>query len=357
MSLRRILSVSVVLLQVFVDQVDALPKRRMQELTPEDFFRELSPMFPKLSFAEQKCSSSAGRFGQCVGYPDCEGPPFVREGSCSDGFGVCCVYALSGSSARSSSSLSPSNAWPQAAALTTALRSGGVQHLDVIVPESRIRFTNPGYPSKDVQPHWSADAMVPSDVCQVRIDFELLDLPRSVTFKVKLNGVIVVPTLTGNNTGQHFIVSMATTNIRPARFELSVTGPPLPTSWSVRLLYSPCFSSALAPDGCAQYHTRSSGRVRSLSVASTDPTPYAVCLLAPRPTVNLITLETMPDRSDYSCRSFMQVPAGMGLDGKVIPTKVCPHDEIKLKYKVFGPLVLYMITTSGHRGINVQYDL
>ncbi|XP_022709689.1 uncharacterized protein LOC111272478 isoform X3 [Varroa jacobsoni] len=337
-------------------------------MNAEQFFLQLSPLFPKLSFAETECISTENHLGQCVGYPECKGPSLIREGRCSDGFGVCCFYL------RSITNKNKQNLLFADVSSTDKSRTfikspskrahpptdlGEMEYIDIDLPTNAlgVNFANPDYPLRTKQPYWSSDVMIPREVCQVRLDFEQLDLPLTTVFKVKLNGVVVAPPLTGNNSGQHLIVNVVTAITRPARLELSVSGAPVPTSWSVWLQHNYCFSPALAPEGCMQYNSMLSGRVRSLSVLSTEPTLYAVCLRAPKPTANLISLRTLPDKTIKSCSSFMQVPAGMSLDGKEIPTKVCPRDAVRLTYKVFGPLVLYMMTSSGQHGIDVQYNL
>lgn len=80
-----------------------------------------------------------------------------------------------------------------------------MEYIDIDLPTNAlgVNFANPDYPLRTKQPYWSSDVMIPREVCQVRLDFEQLDLPLTTVFKVKLNGVVVAPPLTGNNSGQH----------------------------------------------------------------------------------------------------------------------------------------------------------
>lgn len=69
--------------------------------------------------------------------------------------------------------------------------------------EDIVRFSNTGFPLPTTQPMWSEDFVIPHGVCQLRLDFEQLDLPLLKVFQVALSGVYIAPPLTGNNTGQH----------------------------------------------------------------------------------------------------------------------------------------------------------
>ncbi|XP_028969140.1 uncharacterized protein LOC114828618 [Galendromus occidentalis] len=306
----------------------AAANRRREGLSPEIFFQSVSLDFPKLKFADSECNSTKGRKGTCIGYPDCEGDNAVREGVCSDGFGTCCVYLVG-----------------------TDLR----KETRPTVNEWGSFYSNADFPLPTLEAESSVRIHIERDVCQIRLDFESLDLPERTVFRTIVNGDLVPPILSGNNTGQHLMINVGDGSSQGAWVSLGVSGPMGLKTWNIHITNVPCHSSTTAPVGCAQYFLAPSGRLRSLSVQSVGITSYAICLRPRNLERNLLSLRSFA--SGAACGSSMVVPAGISLDGRELPAMICPKDDIKLTYKVFGPLVLYMKTAPGQRGVEVQYDL
>ena len=199
------------------------------------------------------------------------------DGTCADGYGVCCLF------------------------FTTSC-SGDVKH-------NISYIQNPGYPSG-----YSTTASTTcayyikkceEAVCQVRLDFQTLDLSdplRTSTAAGPGAGTCVVDTLNivsssgdsfgpicGSETGstQHLYmdVGLGSSDSVTLNF-VTNAGAPTSTSdrfWSIRVTQIPCYTKYQADAGCSQYFTGLTGTVYSFNWNSvTNPQllagTYTVCI-------------------------------------------------------------------------------
>lgn len=64
-------------------------------------------------------------------------------------------------------------------------------------------YSNPDFPQPTVVADSFVQILIEEDVCQVRLDFESLDLPETTVFRTSVGGNVIAPLLSGDNTGQH----------------------------------------------------------------------------------------------------------------------------------------------------------
>lgn len=203
--------------------------------------------------------------GQCVTAEECGNNGGTAAGNCASGFGVCCSYVAD---------------------------STGSQD----VTQNIAHIQNPGFPSTintatgaftyNIKPKRA------TGVCQVRLDF--------------INGVLVNPTnnlctgaaqdqltvssggsgsfvgfnsLCGTLTGQHMYLdtgrqeSAATVTVT---FGTATSG----RSWKIKVTCLDCESENLADNGCLQWYTSHSGRIRSFNSqnAMIHNQQYSICI-------------------------------------------------------------------------------
>ena len=183
------------------------------EMSPEKFYRGISSDFPNLQFSESQCTSTSGKIGLCTGYPQCEGHDAVRDGSCSGGFGTCCVCELRTFRFKPPSlaeSLSKFGVEKEKATITVWILVVDSSGFSTSKNQSRpilgsfgSIFANPDYPSPTLMSEASMERHIEPLVCQIRLHLDSLDLPEGTVFRTSVNGYPEGPELIGNNTGQH----------------------------------------------------------------------------------------------------------------------------------------------------------
>ncbi|XP_057368748.1 uncharacterized protein LOC130689828 isoform X3 [Daphnia carinata] len=109
-------------------------------------------------------------------------------------------------------------------------------------------------------------------ICQIRLDFVSFTTAQPTagtctdTFTVG-GAKSVVPTICGDNTGQHMYINVPSSGITPTDVQLMFNFPTgtATRAWNIKIAMLPCGASYLAPTGCLQYHTTATGRVRSFN--------------------------------------------------------------------------------------------
>lgn len=137
--------------------------------------------------------------------------------------------------------------------------------------------------------------VVPPDntICQLRVDFSALTLSQPSTDgtcnvdNIQISGgSSPVPTICGDNNGQHVYVAFSGTS------SISITvSTTAATSfnrvWNLQLSLISCTSAYAAPAGCLQYYLDSSGIVQSFNYGSTaNPTAGAIVGTRQMPNLN-----------------------------------------------------------------------
>ncbi|KAL3283752.1 hypothetical protein HHI36_017921 [Cryptolaemus montrouzieri] len=130
------------------------------------------------------------------------------------------------------------------------------------------------------------------DICQVRIDFlaSTLAQPNPVGVCNSDSLVIVggggsVPTICGDNTGQHIYLDF-NGNSTIEMITSTLDGLNVGRNWNYRITQIACACPTRAPSGCLMYYTSISGTVRSFNYGTTTTTNPVTNLLGTRELIN-----------------------------------------------------------------------
>ncbi|CAG4942041.1 unnamed protein product [Colias eurytheme] len=208
--------------------------------------REGKVLFPFISivrFANTDCSSTNTMNGTCLARRECNNLNGTITGMCASRRGRCCVVSRScGSNTNVNNTYFTSPGYPSAYA--------GGQACNIIVNRCN------------------------SNICQLRLDFLDLVLAQpdgdgvcSTDSLTITGGNTIVPVLCGDNTGQTIFVDFngdAAITITIAA-TLSTT---FSRRWNIRLTQLGCDCPGLAPNGCLQYYTGTTGTISSFNYGS-----------------------------------------------------------------------------------------
>ncbi|XP_314314.2 uncharacterized protein LOC1275085 [Anopheles gambiae] len=221
------------------------------------------PIFTVYQWGQGLCSAASGEYGSCQPNNECVLRGGIPAGPCAGGYGTCCIFMAS---------------------------CGGV------VRENGTYFVNPNHPdSTDGTGSCQLTILkMHPDICQVRLDFDHFSLngPEIVnhicnTDQFLVSGGSPAPTICGSATGEHMYIDAGMGQSNPIILTVITSGPSFPRSWRVRISQIPCGAIAKADQGCLQYHTGVSGRVKSfnfdpLSGRQLSNQDYSICIRTER---------------------------------------------------------------------------
>jgi hypothetical protein len=244
-------------------------------------------LFNIVNFENEPCSSTlttssgANRNGTCFTSSECSDKGGSSKGSCAAGFGVCCTFTLN--SAGTSQTVSQNNTYIQ----------------------------NPNYPTIYAETTGTSYTInkCADNICSIRIDFEDFTIngpSNSCEYddctaahadtntsggKCQLDTLVItgpsdananVPTICGQNTGQHIYVPMGTSASNTATVTFSFTGTTGTRKYDLKISQIECGATAAPPDGCLQYHTGVSGQITTFNFIDTATShlalqDYSIC--------------------------------------------------------------------------------
>lgn len=188
------------------------------------------------------CSArSDNSSGTCASAGDCRKYGGKADGSCFSGFGVCCVYQMKcGQTVRANNSYLVNDDYPQTL-------------MDIDNCQYTIQKVN-------------------DDVCQLRLDFETMELAgpddKSIcsidTFTFVGTAGANPTVICGDNSGQHMYLDLGSGN-GGARVNIATTSTNSSRSWRIKVTQLPCDSPSKAPANCLQYYTDYSGTINSFN--------------------------------------------------------------------------------------------
>jgi len=222
-------------------------------------------LFNVIQFNNGPCQStststgSSNRNGTCYTENECSDKGGTVAGNCAAGFGVCCVFTTTETTAD--------------------------------ISENCTYIQNPGFPSPftDTATDSSFAYTVEkssSDVCQLRLDFETFNIlgPALTTETEAVSGdncpdtftVTVpsgnIPTICGQNTGEHIYLDYGDSDSIRIAFDLNAVGTDDSTGrqWEIKVTQVECWNPSAAPSGCLQYSTGLTGRFTTFNFQGND---------------------------------------------------------------------------------------
>jgi len=222
-------------------------------------------VFQVVKFSNSICSGSS-RNGTCYTSAECENIGGSKDGTCADGFGVCCIVILT-----TSGSSSVNNTYIYKASGTTYTAG---DHKYQICPCSdnicRIRFDlntftiaspNTGfgtiYKAGDAAGYPIGTAQAIGD-CWIDTFFVNTPYGRST------------PVICGVNSGQHMYVDTADGECVDVHYGIG-GGTSSTRELDIRVSQFACGDEMGGPAGCLQYYTSSAGKIRSFNFPDLTP--------------------------------------------------------------------------------------
>ncbi|XP_042885176.1 uncharacterized protein LOC122261544 [Penaeus japonicus] len=227
------------------------------------FFQlSVSPVFPLFSLvrvSNTPCVATSGDNGTCYTSSDCSQLGGSASGTCSSGFGSCCVFQKTCGESTS---------------------------------QNCTYFVNTNYPDpfNSVGSCQLTVNKANTNICQLRLDFVEFTLSgpdateqQCLTDRFSVAGASSLPIICGVNSGNHMYVDLGRGTTTPASLTFVTMGPSFDRKWKVKVTQIPCNTDYTAPSNCVQYYTGVSGKVMSynfdltsgLELANQD---YTICI-------------------------------------------------------------------------------
>ncbi|XP_044758528.1 uncharacterized protein LOC123316489 [Coccinella septempunctata] len=273
-------------------------------------------------FANSLCVSPDGLEGACYTKRECRKFGGTGFGSCANGLGVCCVVQKS---------------------------------CDGTTTSNNTYFTSPNFPSSYGEGTTCSFNIkkLDNDICQARIDFIAFSLDQPNANGVCVNdgltiigGASPVPTICGENGGQHIYVNFA----ERGSIQMNIfTGLSANTRriWSFKISQIGCDCPTRAPSGCLMYHTSLSGTVRSFNYGTTGNAAssrqlinqnYGVCIAMQPGYCSINWSQTSGDQYSFSVSGNTATSASdgtIGTNAGAIIGALCTNDYVVIPSPTF----------------------
>ncbi|XP_030373202.1 uncharacterized protein LOC115623132 [Scaptodrosophila lebanonensis] len=217
------------------------------------------PIFTVVPVGASGCAAPSGEQGNCMPSKDCLLRSGIPGGPCGGGgYGVCCIF---------------------------------LQTCGGIIRENSTYFVNPNHP--DVYDGTGSCQVTVQklhpDICQLRLDLDMFSIapPDPANHLCNQDQLLVsggspTPTICGSSTGDHMYVDAGLGQSNPIVLSVITSGT-FPRLWRVRVTQIHCGSISRADQGCLQYYTAISGRVRSFNFNSVSGRQlsnqdYSICI-------------------------------------------------------------------------------
>jgi len=215
---------------------------------------KLLSLFSIVNFPNEECTSSTGDNGTCLTAPECSARSGVVSGTCASGFGGCCL-------------------------LYNRLCGGTLEYNNTYI-------LNPGYSDYYTTSgtcEWTVTKSR-TDICFIRFDFDELttaapdstttaslgkcttDYFQGTNAKTGTNMASgkTTPLICGVNDGSHIYVDAGADTSSEAVLTAVFTGTNN-RKWKIKVSQVICDGRTNPPGGCLQYHTGTTGTVRSFN--------------------------------------------------------------------------------------------
>merc|ERR1739844_212823 len=222
-------------------------------------------VFQVVKFANGICAGSS-RNGTCYTAAECSNIGGSKDGTCADGFGVCCIVILT-----TSGSSSVNNTYIYKASGTTY--SSG-DHKYTICPCSdnicRIRFDFNTFTI--ASPNTGFGTIYAASTIGTYPVGNSANIGDCVTDTFFINSPFgrSTPTICGVNSGQHMYVDTTDGECVDAHYGLG-GGTSATRALDIRVSQFVCGDEMGGPTGCLQYYTSSAGKIRSFNFPDLTP--------------------------------------------------------------------------------------
>ena len=206
-------------------------------------------VFNVVTFPNSACGATNGYNGTCYTASECTTKGGTASGTCASSFGVCCVFSIA-----CGGSSSANNSYAIISSYST---------------------------SSDADPCTYTFCKVSSDVCKLRIDYDVMVLspPEGVTLPaaaasitdganfghcetdsltISNPGGANPPTICGYNTGQHMWVP-ASDSCNQINIDIDTGSTGTTRKWQIKVTQYECNNLMMPKLDCLQYHTATSG--------------------------------------------------------------------------------------------------
>jgi len=209
------------------------------------------PIWNIITFDNDPCPAASGATGTCYSQKECKNLGGTADGTCANGFGVCC--------------------------LTSATCDGTVSI-------SGSSFTSPSTPY-NMAGVCTATLDPPEGTCQIKLDLTSLNLLGPVegdcsndTFVVTgANSDTEIPVICGENGGQHMYIDIDNSD-GPYQLIVTTSGESYDREWDVMVTYLGEGDANCAPNRCLQYHTETTGTIESFGYPlMSNNQKYSIC--------------------------------------------------------------------------------
>ncbi|XP_018377834.1 PREDICTED: uncharacterized protein LOC108770662 [Trachymyrmex cornetzi] len=221
--------------------------------------KRLFSLFTLVKFDNGICDGLNGENGTCVAAAECGQRGGIFSGVCANGYGICCIITVS---------------------------------CNGMTADNNTHFVNPNYPSTfdGMESCQVTIVKLDPDVCQYRLDFVQFNIrgPETTNNICVYDQFIVsggnpVPTICGNNDGNHMYIDTGVGPTNPVTLTFVTSGNSFSRSWKVRISQIRCSTIYRAEEGCLQYFTGVSGQIKSfnydpmigLQLSNQD---YSICI-------------------------------------------------------------------------------
>jgi hypothetical protein len=218
----------------------------------------LFSLFTIVNFKNDPCrstdtsssSNSEYRNGTCYTSSECTDKGGSPKGKCAAGFGICCVFTLSGDDSTQT-----------------------VKYNDTYIQ-------NPGFPTvyTDTSALSYTVNKCQDDICWIRLDFDKFELASQTSELSNIDSFTMsesanlynYPVLAGTNSGQHVYVELGTTNTAYAKldFAFSSTASTDQRNWDIKVSQYTCYDSNAPYQGCFQWFTGLTGTITTFNYGS-----------------------------------------------------------------------------------------
>lgn len=213
--------------------------------------KRLFSLFNIVRFANDPCTATSNMdlAGTCFSAQECAAQGGAADGNCAAGFGVCCVFTITG--------------------------CGGM------VNRNCTFVRNAGFPGADTNNARTCSVMLnrfASDICQIRLDFQpTTTLPLgavagscggtgdslSVISPHSSSRNAFPPAICGALTGQHLYFESGRIGSTAGQIDILQGSGAAERRYNIKVSYIPCNSRVRAPSGCTQFFTEDTGTISS----------------------------------------------------------------------------------------------